>query len=197
MSQMDEIRSVCVYCGSRFGALPDYREAAAMLGTAIAEHGLSLVYGGGSVGLMGVTATSASQKGGYVVGIIPEHLDKIEVTQHGLSELHITHNMHDRKRLMFEKSDAFIILPGGLGTLDETFEILTWAQLGLHAKPIILLNIAGYWDKFIGLVDDIVRAGFASAENAKLLHHADSVETTIALLKTLKTDRQATDSSLL
>ncbi len=163
------ISTVCVYCGARVGNKPIYKAAARTLGKLIGEAGLTLVYGAGSIGLMGVVARAAIDAGSEVIGIIPEHLDEVEITQHGLKETIVTDNMHDRKRLMFDRSDAFIVLPGGLGTLDETFEIMTWAQLSLHKRPIILVNQDGYWDSFIRLVDHVVDEGFASAENARLI----------------------------
>ncbi len=197
MSNEHPVRSVCVYCGSRFGTNPAHKAAAEALGTALAKADMGLVYGGGSVGLMGVVARSCVDAGGRVIGIIPEHLDRIEVTQDGLDELIITHNMHDRKHKMFDRSDAFVILPGGLGTLDETFEVLTWAQLHLHSKPIILLDSDGYWRKLIDVLHDIVREGFASADNVSLLHHTTSVDETMAFLRAARVDNSNVDSSLL
>lgn len=191
------IRSVCIYCGSRFGDRPGYGHAARTLGEALARAGITVVYGGGSIGLMGAAAETALAAGGKVIGIIPEHLDRVEITLADVTELHVTHNMHDRKRLMFERSDAFVIMPGGLGTLDETFEILTWAQLGLHRKPILLLNIEGYWQSLITLIGELVERGFASADHAALIHHADTVDEAMALIARLPTDPDATDSSLL
>jgi len=197
VKDMRSLRSVCVYCGSRFGDNPAYKNAAESLGAGLAGAGLQLVYGGGSVGLMGVTARACVEAGGDVIGIIPEHLDRIEITQEGLTELIVTHNMHDRKHKMFDRADAFVILPGGLGTLDETFEIMTWAQLNLHRKPIILLNIEGYWTKLVELVNDIVAAGFASADHAALLQHFDSVDDVLEALRMAQVSTRAVDSSLL
>lgn len=177
-----KIRSVCVYCGSRLGNKPSYEALASDLGQRIADAGMSLVYGAGSIGLMGVVARAARDGGAPVIGIIPEHLDAVEITQDGLSELHVTQNMHERKKMMFDRSDAFIVLPGGLGTLDETFEIMTWAQLSLHKKPILLINHEGYWSPLIELVNNVVEGGFAAPENASLLQIVDDAETAMALL---------------
>ncbi len=182
MSTKTLIKTVCVYCGSRMGNKQLYKDQAAELGQRIAEAGLSLVYGGGSIGLMGVVARSASEHGVDVVGIIPHHLDDVEVTQEGLSELHLTDDMHQRKKMMFERSDAFIVLPGGLGTLDETLEMMTWAQLSLHSKPIIIVNSNNYWSPLLELVEHVVTDGFAAPENADLLTVTDSPEGAIRLI---------------
>ena len=177
------IKSVCVYCGSRTGNKPYFAEMANKLGHLIAENEMSLVYGAGSVGLMGITARAAVEKGGNVIGIIPEHLDSIEITQEGLSELHITQNMHERKKMMFDRSDAFIVLPGGLGTLDETLEVMTWAQLSLHKKPILLLNQNNYWSPLIDLINHVVDDGFADPKNRGLLHVVETAEEAMSYLK--------------
>lgn len=169
MTGQNKIKSICVYCGSRLGNKDLYQAQAQELGQLIADCGFSLVYGAGSIGLMGVVARAARDNGADVVGIIPEHLDDVEITQSGLAELHITDNMHQRKKMMFERSDAFIVLPGGLGTLDETLEMMTWAQLSLHNKPIILVNSNDYWSPLVELVNHVVADGFASAENGELL----------------------------
>ncbi len=153
---------MCVYCGSRLGRGSDYEILASAIGTGLAERGMTMVYGAGSIGLMGVAARAALDGGGDVIGVIPQHLDKIEITERNLTELHVTKNMHDRKRLMFDRSDAFFILPGGLGTLDEMMEILTWAQLSLHKRPIVLINHHGYWDQVLSLFSHIITEGFAS-----------------------------------
>ena len=169
MLKKKNIQTVCVYCGSREGNKELYKQQAEQLGQLIADHGLSLVYGAGSIGLMGVVARSAKDSGADVIGIIPSHLDDVEITQDGLAELHITDDMHQRKKMMFERSDAFIVLPGGLGTLDETLEMMTWAQLDLHKKPIIIVNSNGYWSPLLTLVEHVVTDGFAAPENASLL----------------------------
>lgn len=142
---MSVLNNICVYCGSGSGLNPKFGEAAEQLGRRMAESGIGLVYGGGSLGLMGTVARSVLVHGGTVTGIIPRFLTERERMLEDVQELIVTEDMHERKRLMFEKSDAFVALPGGLGTLEETVEMLTWAQLGRHAKPIALANIAGYW----------------------------------------------------
>ncbi|MCW5700268.1 MAG: TIGR00730 family Rossman fold protein [Rhodospirillales bacterium] len=155
------IRSLCVLCGSREGINTAYRTAAARLGTILAQRGVRLVYGGGSIGLMGVIADAVLAGGGDVVGIIPEFLLKYEVGHRQLSELVVTDSMQDRKRRMFEMSDGFAVLPGGLGTLDEAFEYITWKQLRLHSAPIVVLDIDDYWAPFKSIVDAVVAGGFA------------------------------------
>lgn len=177
------VRNVCVYCGSRMGSKPSFETLASDLGKGIAESGLGLVYGAGSIGLMGVVARAARDAGAPVIGIIPEHLDAVEITQEGLAELHVTQNMHDRKKMMFDRSDAFVVLPGGLGTLDETFEIMTWAQLSLHKKPIILINHEGYWTPFLELLKNVVNDGFADAKNVNLITVVETADEAIAQLK--------------
>ena len=160
---MARLRSLCVYCGSRTGADEAHAEAAAALGAMLAERGVRLIFGGGRVGLMGVTADAALAAGGEVVGVIPRHLHEAEVAHQGIGELVVVEGMHARKRRMFELSDAFAILPGGLGTLDEAIEMISWKQLGLHEKPIVLLDCNGYWGPFRKLVDTIVAERFAAA----------------------------------
>ncbi|MEO0692569.1 MAG: TIGR00730 family Rossman fold protein [Pseudomonadota bacterium] len=155
--------SVCVFCGSRFGNDPAFAEAATDLGTALAQGGHRLVYGAGDVGLMGAVAQSAQSAGGQTFGVIPVHLLDREVGKRDLTQFVVTENMHERKKVMFMNSDAVVVLPGGAGSLDEFFEVLTWAQLGLHAKPIYLLNVGGYWDPLVALMDHIVAQGFADA----------------------------------
>jgi uncharacterized protein (TIGR00730 family) len=178
------------------GANPGYEALADELGTKIAAADMGLVYGAGSVGLMGVVARAARDAGAPVIGIIPEHLDAVEITQEGLAELHVTKNMHERKKMMFDRSDAFIVLPGGLGTLDETFEIMTWAQLSLHRKPILLLNHKGYWDPLITLVSHVVAEGFASPENARLLQTVEGADDAIAVLSRADTPDGGSKSAL-
>src|SRR5436190_18581207 len=142
---MPQIRSLCVYCGSSSAVDEKYRAAATELGASLAAAGIELVYGGGGVGLMGLLADAVLAGGGRVIGIIPGALRDAELAHEGASELVIVGNMHERKRLMAERADAFAVLPGGIGTLDETFEILTWRHLGLHDKPIYIVDVAGYW----------------------------------------------------
>jgi uncharacterized protein (TIGR00730 family) len=152
------------------------------LGTILAAAGIELVYGGGRIGLMGLVANAALEAGGRVTGIIPAHLHGAEIGHHGVSELIVVGSMHERKQLMFEMSDAFAILPGGLGTLDEAFEIITWKQLRLHDKPIVVVDVAGYWEKLLSLVDHIIDSGFA---NAAILDHFRTVARVEDLLPAL------------
>jgi uncharacterized protein (TIGR00730 family) len=173
---MTEIRSICVYCGSSSRVDEVYQQAAHDLGTEIGRRGLRLVYGGGRVGLMGLVADAALAMGADVVGIIPEHLQAKEVGHQKLSELVVVDSMHTRKRVMVERSDGFVMLPGGMGTLDETFEILTWRQLRLHDKPVVVHNVAGYWDRFLDLIDHLVEKGFARDEHRALFGVAETVE---------------------
>ena len=158
---MNAIRSVCVYCGSRKGADPAHANVARTLGAVLAAAGIRVVFGGGRIGLMGVVADAALAAGGEVVGVIPERLHAVEVGHEGVTELHVVQSMHERKRKMFELSDGFVVLPGGLGTLDEAFEIVTWRQLGLHDKPVVLLNSNGYWEALRTLLRGLVSGGFA------------------------------------
>ena len=163
------VRSVCVFCGASIGSNPAYREAAVALGQAIARRGWTLVYGGGAVGLMGVVADAAMAAGGDVVGIIPQSLLDAEVGHKGLTRLEVVDGMHARKARMAELSDAFIALPGGLGTLEELFEVWTWGQLGYHAKPLGLLDVNGFYDKLGGFLDNIVEEGFVRPQHRDML----------------------------
>lgn len=173
---MAELRSLCVYCGSSARVDERYKTAAATLGGLIAARGLQLVYGGGRVGLMGIVADAALGAGASVVGIIPEHIQALEVEHTGLTELHVVDSMHTRKRMMFDRSDAFVILPGGLGTLDEAFEMLTWRQLKLHEKPVVFVDIDGFWRPFLRLVDHMIAQGFVRPENRDLFQVVETVE---------------------
>src|SRR5215470_1594786 len=179
---MTAIASICVYCGSSRGANPRHAEAARELGAQLAGHGMRLVYGGGRIGLMGVVADAVLAGGGQVIGVIPEHLQVQEKGHHGVTELHVVANMHERKNRMFELSDAFVILPGGFGTLDEAFEMLTWRQLQLHDKPILFLNIEGYWTAFGTLVDQFIAEGFARESSRRLFAMVCKVEEVIPTL---------------
>ncbi len=161
---MATISSLCVYCGSKMPTDASHKDAARALGQQLGESGITLVYGGGNVGLMGITADATLTAGGQVTGIIPGHLHDIEVSHEDLTELIVVDSMHTRKQKMFELADAFAILPGGLGTLDETFEMLTWKQLKLHDKPIILVDHKGYWQPFLKLVDHMIEQGFVEPE---------------------------------
>lgn len=153
--------SVCLFCGSRPGTNPAFAAAARSLGTEMATRGIRLVYGAGDRGLMGEAARACQQAGGAVTGVIPQHLVDAEVGKTDLDEYLVVDNMHQRKMLMFEKSDAVVALPGGPGTLDELIEVLTWAQLGLHGKPVVVVNSEGYWDPLTALIDHIIGQGFA------------------------------------
>ena len=178
------VSSVCVFCGSSPGRRPDYAAAAQHLGRALALSGKRVVYGGGNVGLMGVLADSALAHGGEVTGVIPRHLVEREVAHAGLSDLRIVDSMHQRKQAMADLSDAFIVLPGGLGTLEEFFEIWTWGQLGLHRKPYGLLNVAGYFDPLLAFLDHAVEERFVSNDHRALLRVADDPETLLHALDT-------------
>ncbi|CAO3440423.1 LOG family protein [Azospirillum endophyticum] len=173
---MKSLSSVCVYCGASARVADVHKEAAHALGDGLARRGLRMVYGGGRVGLMGIAADAAIAAGGEVVGIIPEHIQSAEVEHTGLTELHVVDSMHTRKRMMVERSDAFVILPGGLGTLDEAFEILTWKQLQLHDKPIVIADVDGYWRPLLGLIDHMVAQGFARIDRSALYRVADQID---------------------
>jgi uncharacterized protein (TIGR00730 family) len=173
---MATLTSVCVYCGSSSEVDATYRQAATQLGTELARAGIQLVYGGGRVGLMGLVADAALAAGGRVIGIIPGHLQAMEVDHAGLTELLVVDGMHERKRLMVERSDAFVALPGGLGTLDETFEVITWKQLRLHDKPIVIADIGGYWAPLLGLMAHIDGQGFVRGGLERLFSVVGRVE---------------------
>jgi uncharacterized protein (TIGR00730 family) len=158
---MTNSRSVCVFCGSRAGADPAYAQAATETGALLARKGWRLVYGAGDVGLMGLVARAAQAGGGRTFGVIPQHLVKWEVGKRDLDHFVVTETMHERKKVMFMQADAIVVLPGGAGSLDELFEVLTWRQLGLHEKPVLLVNVAGYWDPLLALVDHVIGQGFA------------------------------------
>jgi uncharacterized protein (TIGR00730 family) len=158
-------RRVCVYAGSQSGSRPEYAAAAQALATQLSAAGFGIVYGGGKVGLMGVLADTAIGLGATVIGVIPRHLEQREVAHRGLTELRVVGSMHERKALMASLSEAFIALPGGIGTLEELIEMLTWAQLGLHQKPCGLLNVCGYYNPLITFLDGAVREGFLPAAN--------------------------------
>ena len=181
---MTEVRSLCVYCGSA-GAVPEAHKAAARrLGKLVAEAGITLVYGGGRVGLMGIAADAALAAGGKVIGVIPQLLVDAEAGHGGVSELHVVETMHERKHKMFELSDAFVILPGGLGTLDETFEIITWRQLRLHDRPILLVNEGGYWAPLLDLFAAMRAAGYVRPAHANLFQVVARVDDVLPALAT-------------
>src|SRR5258707_4928847 len=179
---MATVKRLCVYCGASDLVDPVYRAAAVELGTRLADAGIELVYGGGRIGLMGRLADAVLQAGGRVTGIIPAHLDNREIGHHGVNELIVVGSMHERKQLMFERSDAFAVLPGGIGTIEEAFEIITWKQLRLHDKPIVVVDIAGYWQPFQSLVDHVIDSGFAAPQVRRLFQVVDSID---ALMKAL------------
>jgi uncharacterized protein (TIGR00730 family) len=168
------LRTVCVFSGSSPGARPSYVETAAALGRVLAERGVRLVYGGASLGLMGAVADAALDAGGEVVGVIPQHLVDREVAHPGLTELHVTASMHERKALMADLADGFVALPGGLGTLEELAEILTWSQLGLQSKPCGLLDVEGFFDPLLAFLDHTVTERFVSPEHRALVLASDS-----------------------
>ena len=177
--------SICVYCGSRPGENPAFAEAAQTVGRWIGAHGGQLIYGGGRSGLMGTVAEAVRVAGGRVVGVIPQALVDKELANRACDELHIVQTMHERKAMMAERSDAFLALPGGIGTFEELFEVWTWRQLDYHDKPIGLLNVAGYYDALLGFLHTSVASGFMSEWQMGLLHASDDSE---ALLRTLVQD---------
>ncbi len=174
--------SVCVFCGSRHGRAPAYSAAARDLGTSLAGAGLRLVYGAGDVGLMGEVARAAQAAGGETFGVIPAHLVGAEVGKRDLTRFVVTETMHERKKVMFMNADVIVTLPGGAGSLDELFEVLTWRQLGLHAKPVYLLNTEGYWDPLLALLDHLVAEGFA---DESLLGYFTAIGTVPELMERL------------
>jgi len=163
------MKSIAVYCGASFGASPVYAEAACALARAMVEHNIALVYGGGNVGLMGVIADEVLRLGGEVTGVIPRALLEREVGHTGLTRLFVVKDMHERKAMMSELSDGFIAMPGGMGTLEELFEMLTWSQLGIHDKPVGLLNVNGFYDGLIGFIGHQQQEGFVRAQHAALI----------------------------
>ncbi|MFN3938524.1 MAG: TIGR00730 family Rossman fold protein [Gemmobacter sp.] len=170
-------RSVCVFCGARTGHNPAHLAAAEALGLAIAAEGWRLVYGAGDIGLMGRVAAAAQEAGAQAMGVIPLHLMGREKARDRLAHLVVTEDMHERKKVMFMNSDAIVVMPGGAGSLDEFFEVLTWRQIGLHEKPIFLLNIAGYWDPLLRLLDHVIAEGFAEPSLAGFASVVPDVET--------------------
>ena len=179
------LRSVCVFCGSRFGNDPQYTLVAQELGKLIGINGLRLVYGAGDVGLMGEIAKATQENGGKMLGVIPNHLLKLEVAKTDLDTFIVTENMHERKKVMFSNSDIIVVMPGGVGTLEEFFEVLTWKQLGLHTKDIILLNVEGFWNNLVGLIEGLVESKFANKKILSQFIVVNSVKelTTIILEK--------------
>ncbi|GHF44870.1 LOG family protein [Seohaeicola zhoushanensis] len=177
------VKSVCVYCGSRPGTKPAYAQAARDLGVALAAEDWRLVYGAGDVGLMGEVARAAQTAGAETFGVIPTHLVAWEVGKTDLTRYIVTETMHERKKVMLMNAHAVVVLPGGAGSLDEFFEVLTWAQLRLHAKPIVILNTEGYWDPLLKLIDHVIDQGFADASLARLIQVAATTDEAVEMLK--------------
>ena len=176
-------KSVCVYCGSRNGTNPAYSDAAKQLGAALAKEGWRLVYGAGDVGLMGEVARATQSAGGETFGVIPVHLVQREVGKSDLTHYVITETMHERKKVMIMNADAVVVLPGGPGSLDELFEALTWRQLGLHDKPIVVVNVGGYWDKLRALLEQVVEQGFADQSLSSFVTWVEDADAAIATLR--------------
>ncbi|MGE0725652.1 MAG: TIGR00730 family Rossman fold protein [Alphaproteobacteria bacterium] len=177
------VRTLCIYCGARVGRDPRFAEAAKEIGNGLAARGIELVFGGGRVGLMGVAADACLAAGGRVTGIIPRHLHDREVGHTGATELLVVPNMHERKRMMVERSDAIAVLPGGLGTLDEAFEVATWKQLGLHDLPILVLDLDGYWQPLLALIGHAIREDFAPPPVADLFSVVPTVPSLFAAIE--------------
>lgn len=168
-----KLRALCVFCGASPGVRPEYVAAGEALGRLLAARGIDLVYGGGGIGMMGAVARAAIGAGGRVIGIIPERLERKEIAQQGLTELHVVQSMHERKAMMADRADAFVALPGGYGTLEEFFEVLTWAQLGFHTKPVALMNTLGFYDPLFAVLDHMVSEGFVRPQHRGMVLTAD------------------------
>lgn len=194
---MTSIRAVCVYCGASAGADPTFAEAARALGKSLAQNRIRLVYGGGSIGMMGALAGAVLAHGGSVTGVIPDFLVDKEHMLAGAQDIIVTRDMHERKRVMFERADAFVALPGGIGTLEELVEQLTWAQLGRHRKPILLANIAGFWDPLCELLDHMNALGFLHATRRLNYLIADTVEQIIPALRARALEPAGGDADVL
>ena len=192
---MKNITSLCVFCGSRLGNDPLYEKAARELGAVMADKDIRLIYGGGSIGLMGVIANSVLENGGEVIGVIPKFLDEMEVGKFDVTKLIITENMHERKSKMFELSDGFISLPGGLGTLDETFEIMTWKQLKVHSKPVIILDVSGYWSELSALINALIFKGFADRRIKEMYQVVSNTAEVFAALNSLSLSNDKSKST--
>ena len=194
---MSTIRSVCVYCASSSRGPESHKSAARQLGRLLAENNIRLIFGGGHVGLMGITADAALAAGGEVTGVIPSFLRDLELAHDGCDEMVVTDSMHSRKQKMAELSDAFVILPGGLGTLDEAFEIITWRQLGLHDKPIVFVNLDGYWQPLQSLIDQISANSYMRPGDAPLFRMVDRTEEILPALRAAPPERQPIESKWL
>jgi uncharacterized protein (TIGR00730 family) len=177
----NSLHRVAVYCGSANGSDPAFVAEARTLGAAIAAAGLGLVYGGANIGLMGAVADAALAGGAHAIGVLPEVLVGHEIAHDGLTQFELVPTMHDRKARMVELADAFLVLPGGYGTIEELFEVVTWAQLGLHAKPVILINTAGYWNGLLAFLDSAVEAGFVKPKNRELVRVAANAEEAVKM----------------
>ena len=188
------LRSLCVFCGSATGTDTIYAEAARELGRQMAKADVCLIYGGGRIGLMGAMAEAMAEAGGQIVGIIPRYLEEAEVAFGKATELLVVEDMHTRKRLMSERADAFCVMPGGLGTLDETFEILTWKQLGLHKKPIVFANLRDYWSGCLAVIENMIGAGFCRPNVRDLYTVVDSVEAILPVAAQVLADAPETDA---
>lgn len=179
---MTKVSTVCVYLGSSGRCADAHKKTAYDFGQLMATAGMTLVYGGGRVGLMGILADSVLEAGGKVIGIIPEHISKREVSHVDLTELHVVDSMHTRKQMMVSKSDAFVVLPGGIGTLDELCEVMTWKQLGIHDKPIVIANVDNYWTPFMKMIDNVIAEKFMREEDARLVTSVTNIQDVIRTL---------------
>jgi len=188
---MPQPTALCVYCGSSSGKHPEYTEHARAFGSEMARRGIALVYGGGKVGLMGILADAVLAGGGKVIGVIPRQLVEREVAHSGLTELQVVESMHQRKTRMYELSDAFVALPGGFGTLDEMFEMLTWAQLGLHRYPCAFLDVRGYYSRLRGMLDDMVVEGFVRREQRESVWFGDDMAQLFDWMQSYQGDKVA------
>ncbi len=180
---MSDIKSLCVYCGSSINVDEDFKDAAKAMGKILADNNIRLIYGGGKAGLMGIIADSVMDNGGEVIGIIPSHISDREIQHKGLTELIIVESMHVRKQMMVDYSDAFLVLPGGIGTLDETCEIMTWRQLGIHDMPIIIANLKNYWTPFLNTIDNIIEGGFMRPDDKKVIQIVDTIDQVMDAIK--------------
>lgn len=179
------MKRLCVFCGSAEGFSPGYLEMGRSLGTLMAKNNIALVYGGASIGLMGAVADAVLESGGSVIGVIPKTLVNYEIAHAGLTELHIVEGMHERKKLMYDSSDAFLSLPGGMGTLDEMFEILTWSQLKLHSKPCFIYNFQGFYDSLLAYLQHSHREGFIQPQHLSMLEEIKDSESLQAMISSL------------
>lgn len=173
---MTGIKTLCVYLGSSNRCDDIYKDAARNFGRMMAQAGIGLVYGGGNVGLMGLLANAVMENGGRVVGIIPEHISARELANNSLTELHVVDSMHTRKQMMVDRADGFVMLPGGIGTLDEICEVMTWKQLGIHDKPIVVANVNNYWSPFMDMIDNVIAGKFMREEDRRMITVVQTIE---------------------